>query len=82
MFFATSYHISYNVGGLTDIVHHGKNGYLCQPTNISLLAHYMALVAQNNYLRMSLGMHKQDLTSFTQHSMHTNHAELYNNKHI
>ena len=78
MFFATSYHISYNVGGLTDIVHHGKNGYLCQPTNISLLAHYMALVAQNNYLRRSLAIHNENLQEYTQTAMHRLHTQLYN----
>ncbi len=69
--------ISYNIGGLTDIIEHGKNGYLCQVKNKALLAHYMTLVAQNNYVRHALGSYEQDLNAFTQATMLNLHQDLY-----
>lgn len=69
--------VAYNVGGISDIITHGKNGYLCSPENKSLLAHYMELIAKNNYVRKQLGEYKDDLQTFTNDSMITQHTQLY-----
>ena len=69
--------IAYNVGGISDVVKHGKNGFLCAAKCVNLLAHYMALVGQNNYLRINMGTYKEDLSEFTQIHMIDAHRNLY-----
>lgn len=69
--------VAYNVGGLGDIIKHGKNGFMCAPQCVNLLTHYMALVGQNNYLRTTLGTYQEDLREFSQAYMIMKHREIY-----
>lgn len=69
--------VAYNVGGIADVIHHGKNGYLCTAKNMSLLSHYMELVAQNNYLRKTLSEYPDQLDDFTNKAMAAQHMKLY-----
>ncbi len=69
--------IAYDVGGISDIIKHGKNGYLCQPKNKVMLAHYMNLLGQNNYLRKKMSEHKEDLHTFNKNFMIKAHKKMY-----
>ena len=69
--------VAYHVGGISDVIKHGKNGYLCPVKNKNLLSHYMTLVAQNNYLRIALGQHEDNLDAFKQQTMIDQHEALY-----
>ncbi len=69
--------IANNVGGIAEIVEHGKNGYLCQPKNKVMLAHYMNLLGQNNYLRKKMSEYPEELHSFNQNFMIEEHKKMY-----
>lgn len=42
-------------GGATDVVEHGKNGYLVNPTNVEALAKYITELAENPAKRRHMG---------------------------
>ncbi len=48
--------VSTNVGGISKIVHHGKNGYICEPGNIQNLAEFIITILNNNKIRRTMGI--------------------------
>lgn len=73
--------LCYNVGGIKDIITHGKNGLLYQPHDIQGLAHGMLLLTTDKSLYTSLALHPQNLQPFTYAVMHQQHNTIYQ-KHV
>lgn len=44
-----------NVGGLSEIIEHGKSGFLCPPGDLTKLYRYLNLLVENNGLRKQFG---------------------------
>lgn len=72
--------ICYNVGGISDLIQHNKNGLLYQPHDIQGLADGMYTLATNNKLYHSLANYQQDLTPYYTQTMYQQHAQLYSFK--
>jgi glycosyltransferase involved in cell wall biosynthesis len=70
--------LSYNTGGIADIIHHGKNGFLFEQGNWRALAAGMLSVTQDATLYATLQQHQEDLYDFNDNHMTEHHARLYN----
>ena len=69
--------LSYNVGGISDLIINGKNGFLYEPHNIQELSHGMRSLIADNYLYQELKTYNEDLSAFTQSTMILQHSLLY-----
>lgn len=69
--------ISYNVGGISDVIKHGENGLLYKPKDKDALAKGMLALANDQHLYKKLSSHKEDLSQFTTSTMIEEHISLY-----
>jgi glycosyltransferase involved in cell wall biosynthesis len=69
--------IAYNVGGISEIITHGNNGFLISPGNWQELAHHFGLVLKNQILYEQLKHHHEALDDFNVPSMVKHHLNLY-----
>ncbi|OQA35866.1 MAG: putative glycosyltransferase EpsF [Candidatus Dependentiae bacterium ADurb.Bin331] len=69
--------LSYNTGGIHDIIFSGENGFLYKQKQWHQLAHGMLTLAQNNQLYKKLASYHDDLRSFEQSYMIQQHLTLY-----
>ncbi len=51
--------IATDVGGVSEMVDHGENGFLVRPGNVSSIVKYLARLAQNKHLRHQLGQNSR-----------------------
>ncbi|NCX96784.1 MAG: glycosyltransferase, partial [Chitinophagia bacterium] len=69
--------ITYNVGGISDIISHGNNGLLYNPLDKKGLAEGMLTLSQDKNLYNALHNHQEDLKPFTTAQMIKDHTTLY-----
>ena len=69
--------LAYRVGGMTDIITSGKNGFLYESGNIEQLAHGMVSLLIDKSLYKKLKECNEDLTPFTLSFMLQSHEALY-----
>ncbi len=69
--------LSYNVGGISDLIISGKNGFLYEPRNIQQLAQGMNSLITNKALYQKLKVYTEDLSAFTRNAMILQHSILY-----
>ncbi|MGE0206637.1 MAG: glycosyltransferase family 4 protein [Candidatus Babeliales bacterium] len=71
--------LSYNTGGIHDVVMDGVNGYLYKPKSWQSLAHGMIALSSNNDLYRTLSAYHDQLDDFTIDTMIEKHIQLYQN---
>ncbi len=71
--------ISYNTGGIKDIIIQGKNGFLVDQGNWQSLAQCMSTLIQDKKLYANLKKYNEDLSDFHDTKMIQNHLNLYRN---
>ncbi len=71
--------ISYNTGGVSDIIFDNKNGFLCSQKDYHALAEKMLKVSLDNNLRDRLSNFNDDLAEFSHQVMIKEHYNLYKN---
>ena len=49
--------IGTNIGGIPEVIDHGKNGFLCENENIHDFSNKLTTLLQNKELRYQMGMH-------------------------
>jgi glycosyltransferase involved in cell wall biosynthesis len=69
--------ISYDTGGIHDVIYHEKNGLLAKPTYITELAQHMINISADLKFASQLQNYRDDLTDFDQKEMLQKHIELY-----
>jgi glycosyltransferase involved in cell wall biosynthesis len=69
--------LSYNTGGINDVIVHGQNGFLYTPGNWQELANGMLQLAHNKKLYKKLQEHRENLTDFNDKHMIQEHLKLY-----
>ncbi len=69
--------VSYNTGGISDIIHHGINGFLYPQKNWQKLSEGILQLAQDQTLYTQLALYPDNLHPFTRQEMVKRHAELY-----
>jgi len=69
--------ISYNTGGISDIITHQENGLLAEPKNWRQLAQYMNKLITDSPLYTKLHTHQDDLSDFYISAMVEKHIQLY-----
>lgn len=69
--------LSYNTGGIHDVISSGSNGFLYKQKDWHSLAQGMLAVSKNKQLHMQLQTHSDDLQDFTTTRMIEDHIQLY-----
>jgi len=69
--------ISYNTGGIHDVIIHGENGFLYEQKNLRGLTAGMLSVMQDKNLFCKLQKFQEDLSDFNCKQMVQQHIELY-----
>jgi glycosyltransferase involved in cell wall biosynthesis len=69
--------ISYAIGGIPEVIIHGKNGYIINPSNWEGLAESMGTVLKDRLLFQSLSSCNDDLSQFDNQVMWQKHISLY-----
>jgi len=69
--------ISYDTGGISDVIMHEKNGLLCPKKEWNTLAHHMFRVASDETLYTTLQQYPDDLANFDTPYMVSKHKDLY-----
>ncbi len=69
--------LAYNVGGISDLVLDGKNGFLYEPRKIQQLVHGMCALISDQTLYQKLKAYPEDLSAFTRSAMILQHSILY-----
>lgn len=69
--------VAYDVGGISEVITHGINGFLITPGDYTALASHLEELACNQTLRTRLQQHQENLTPFSARSMITQHETLY-----
>ncbi|MBI2775145.1 glycosyltransferase [Candidatus Dependentiae bacterium] len=69
--------LSYDTGGVHDVIFNGENGLLYKPKYWQELAQGMLSVSSNRLLHKKLSQFKDDLSSFDQNVMINQHLQLY-----
>jgi glycosyltransferase involved in cell wall biosynthesis len=70
--------VSFNVGGVSDVIQHNKNGMLAPPEDSYILAETITVLLQNAPLRNRLGAEAKEtiIQSYSLESMCQNYADL------
>lgn len=63
--------VAYNVGGISEVIQHGKNGYLIEPKDVNTLATSMLKIIKDNLNQ------EDNLLPFHKKTMVDNHISLY-----
>lgn len=69
--------LSYDTGGIKDVITHGVNGFLCAQKDWLQLAHHMIEITQNTLLYEKMRNHSDMLQAYTPESMVQEHIKLY-----
>jgi len=69
--------VTYNVGGIAEVIHHEKNGFLIEPGNWQLLAEKIDLLIENQQLRDQFKKFHDNLWDFDDKVMVRKHQMLY-----
>jgi glycosyltransferase involved in cell wall biosynthesis len=71
--------ISYNTGGITDVIYHAKNGFIIPQKNWPALAEAMLTLSQDQISYAAMQQYPDKLDSFHHDTMLKEHAVLYQN---
>jgi glycosyltransferase involved in cell wall biosynthesis len=71
--------VSYDTGGIKDVIIHGENGFLYAQKNWIGLAQGMTMLATNPKIAYKLSMYSDNLSEFNADKMVKNHITLYKN---
>lgn len=71
--------VSYNIGGIPDVIFNNKNGYLIPPKDWRALANKIIEIIQNPSLLRELSMYNDQLDDFNNTTMINKHLMVYNN---
>jgi glycosyltransferase involved in cell wall biosynthesis len=69
--------ISYNTGGIKDVIFHGQNGLLIPQKDIERMADAMKRIMYDTSLYTSFVSYNDDLSEFDNSAMIKNHQDLY-----
>lgn len=69
--------LAYKVGGISDLIIDGKNGFLYEPRSIQQLVHGMCALISDRELYQKLKVYPEDLSGFTRSAMILQHSILY-----
>lgn len=69
--------ISYAIGGVPEVIIHGKNGYIVNPSDWETLAESMGIALNNRAIYQSLSSFNDDLSQFDNQVMWRKHISLY-----
>jgi glycosyltransferase involved in cell wall biosynthesis len=70
--------VASNIGGIPDLVIHGKNGFLVPPKNSEELARYIRILLEDRERREKMGLAgKESVSNFSKEKMVEKIAELY-----
>ncbi len=71
--------ITYNSGGIAEVIYSGKNGYIVPPGDWLTLANHLIGLARQPSLQHALGLYADDLIDFDNNTMVKEHTTLYKN---
>lgn len=73
--------ISSNVGGISDLIDNGRNGFLFEPKDYQALANYMLTLVNDSALREEMGqkIHQKASTYFSLNNMCNTQLSIYEN---
>ena len=69
--------IAYNVGGISDVISDGENGFLIKPKSVNELAKKMILIIGDFEMLQKMSSHKEELFEFKNEFMVREHFDLY-----
>jgi glycosyltransferase involved in cell wall biosynthesis len=69
--------VAYDVGGISEVITHGINGFLVAPGDYTTLASHLEELVCNQTLRTRLQQYQENLTPFSARSMIAQHEMLY-----
>lgn len=69
--------ITYNTGGISEVIHHGINGFVYPQKRWDKLAEGMLIISRNELVYCRMYTHRDNLQQFTQEAMITQHEQLY-----
>jgi glycosyltransferase involved in cell wall biosynthesis len=69
--------ISYDTGGIKDIIFHGQNGLLIPQKDVERLAHAMERIINDKDLHAAFSSYNDNLSDFDNNIMIQNHQDLY-----
>lgn len=69
--------ISYDTGGIKDIIFHGQNGLLIPQKDVERLAHAMERIINDKDLHTAFTTYNDNLSDFDNNIMIQNHEDLY-----
>lgn len=69
--------ITYNVGGISEVIHDGKNGYILAPGDWQALSSKLHVLLFDETVRMGMVNYEENLTDFKNSSMVRDHVVLY-----
>jgi len=71
--------VASNVGGITDLVAHGKNGFLVPPRNPKDLAKYIQILLEDKEKREKMGLAGKEMAvNFSDEIMVESISKMYN----
>ena len=71
--------ISYNTGGIPEVIFNNLNGFLCEQNNWNKLSDYMLKISIDKNLYHKLSEHPDNLNQFSYKTMLDSHMNLYKN---
>lgn len=71
--------VAYNVGGISEVIKHEKNGLLVAPRDADGLYHELKRVVSDRALCQRLGQHTDKLNAFNDVVMGAKHLKMYRN---
>ena len=69
--------LSYDVGGVSDIIKNGKNGFLYEKHDWKSLAFGMLNLVENKAIKTKLANNREDIEEFSSSTMVRQHLSLY-----
>ncbi len=69
--------LAYDTGGISDVITHGKNGFLYPQNSWLSLGQGMLNISKDNMLHSSIKQYKDDLSDFHYDAMVSQHVKLY-----
>jgi glycosyltransferase involved in cell wall biosynthesis len=69
--------VAYDVGGISEVIEHGKNGFLVEPGNKKQLTEYLAKLVKDVQLRKAMASFEDDLQLFSENKMLSDYEKLF-----